>query len=354
MAHGLTALGDFSCRATAIDLGSAMMRMYVEGRGIVASEPSAIARADDTGRMLATGTSALALAHRECGVRLIHPIRNGVPAETGETEDLLRYLLRTHHRRRYMSKPRMAVTVPSVINQVQLGAVRTAAFAAGARQLTLIPTPIAAAAGAGLPSHGEDVAIVADIGAHVTDVGVVLSGELLTGHIALVGGSTMDEAIAAYVRREYGLIIAPLAAETVKLAVGTATVPREDRRTLVHGKDRDTDLPRTVEVSSADIHAAISTSLDAIVRAVRTAVAAAPPEMAGHFFSSGITLTGGGARLAGLDELIRTGTGLRARVAENAAEATVRGAASLLRPIKGFESNRLPPLGHRRRALARH
>jgi rod shape-determining protein MreB len=330
-----------------------MVRMYVDGRGIVSSEPSAIARCDDTGRILATGTSALALANRGYGVRLIHPIRNGVPAESDETEDLLRHLLRRHHRFRYMAKPRMAVTIPSVINQVQLAAVRAVAFGAGARRLTLIPTPIAAAFGAGLPSRGEDVAIVADIGAHVTDVGVVLSGELLTGHVALVGGTTMDEAIATRIRREHGLLIAPLTAETVKLAVGSAISPHEERRALVHGKDRDTDLPRTVEVSSADIHSAIAAPLEAIVRAVRTAIAGAPPELAGHFFSSGITLTGGGARLAGLDEMIQASTGLRTRVAENAAEVTVRGAAGLLRPIRGYESNRLPPLGHRRRALAR-
>jgi rod shape-determining protein MreB len=186
----------------------------------------------------------------------------------------------------------------------------------------------------------------------VTDVGVVMAGELLTGHVALVGGATMDEAITALVRREYGLHIAPLTAETLKLAVGTAVWPEDDRRTLVHGKDRDTDLPRTVEVSAARVHDAISAPLEAIVRAVRTAIAAAPPELAGHFFSTGITLTGGGSRLHGLDELIRQGTGLRARVAENAAEATVRGAAGLLRPIRGYESNRLPPLGHRRRSLA--
>ncbi|MFB4319516.1 rod shape-determining protein [Actinomadura sp. 21ATH] len=347
MAHGLTALGDLSCRATAIDLGSAMVRMYVDGRGLVASQPSAIARELGTGRLLATGTAALALANREHGVRLVQPIRDGVPAEAEETEDLLRHLLRTHHRRRYMAKPRMAITVPSQISQVQLGAVRLAAFGAGARRLTLVPVPIAAAAGAGLPARGEDVAIVADIGAHVTDVGVVMGGELLTGHTARVGGTTMDEAIAAHVRREYGLLIAPLTAETVKLAVGAAVPPDRDVQTIVHGKDRDTDLPRTAEVSAAGIHEAIAPALDAVVRAVRTAIADSPPEMAGHFFSSGITLTGGAARMPGLADLIRESTGLRARVAENAAEATVRGAATLLRPIRGYESNRLPPLGHR-------
>ncbi|MFF5258356.1 rod shape-determining protein [Actinomadura viridis] len=337
----LSRLSDFPCRATAIDLGSATVRIHVDGRGIVASEPSAVARARDTGRVLATGTSALALAGRERGVRLVHPIRNGVPAEAEDTEGMLRALLRSHLRGGYMAKPRMAVTVPSGINQVELGAVRAVAYGAGARRLTVVPTPIAAAAGAGLPAEGEDVAIVADVGAHVTDVGVVLSGELLSSNVALVGGSTMDQAIIAHTRREYGLVIAPVTAEAAKLSVGSA-IAVDDRQVLVHGVDVRTGLPHTAVLTSGEVHAAIAPALAAIVRAVHAAVTDCPPEMAGHFISAGITLTGGGARLPRLDELVQEETGLCARVAPNAADATVTGAAELLRPLRKYDPGWTP------------
>jgi rod shape-determining protein MreB len=337
--HGRRRLSDFPCRATAVDLGSATVRMHVHGRGIVASQPSAIARCTRTGRMLATGTAALTLASNERGVTLVHPIRDGVPADADETEALLRFLLRSHHRMRHMAKPHMAIAVPSAINQVQQGAVREAAFNAGARRLLLVPVPIAAAHGAGLPGAGEDVAIIADIGAQVTDVGVLLGGELVGSHTALVGGAAMDQAVMARARWGYGLLIGPVTAEAAKLELGTATPDRApDRVAVVHGKDRHSDLPCRAVMSSADVHDAIAPALRAIVRAVRTAVAAAPPEMARDFLSVGVTLTGGAARLDGLDELIRRETGLRAQVAPNAAEAVVLGTAELLRPAQRHDA----------------
>ena len=331
--HGRRRLSDFPCRATAIDLGSATVRMHVHGRGIVASQPSAIARCSRTGRMLATGTGALTLASNERGVRLVRPIRDGVPTDVDETESLLRHLLRSHHRMRHMAKPHMAIAVPSAITQVQQSAMREAAFNAGARRLLLVPVPVAAAYGAGLVEGPDDVAIVADIGAQVTDVGVLLGGELVGSHTARVGGGAMDEAIRARARWGYGMLIGPVTAEAAKLELGTATPDRTpDRVAVVHGKDRHSDLPCRAVMSSADVHEAIAPALREIVRAVRTAVAAAPPEMARDFLSVGVTLTGGAARLHGLDELIRRETGLSARVAPNAAEAVVLGAAELLRP----------------------
>ncbi|GAA2433993.1 rod shape-determining protein [Actinomadura vinacea] len=331
--HGRRRLSDFPCRATAVDLGSATVRMHLHGRGIVARQPSAMARCARTGRLLATGTLALTLASNERGVTLVHPIRNGVPAETDETESLLRFLLRSHHRMRHMAKPNMVVAVPSTVNQVHLAAVREAAYGAGARRLMIVPAPVAAAHGVGIPGSGEDVAIIADIGAQVTDVGVLLGGELVGSHSALVGGAAMDEAIIARARWKYGLVIGPVTAEAAKLELGTATPDQgPDRVAVVHGKDRHSDLPCRAVLSSTDVHAAIAPALGAIVRTVRTAVSAAPPEMARDFLSVGITLTGGAARLPGLDELIRRETGLRARVAPDAADAVVLGAAELLRP----------------------
>ncbi|WP_395103435.1 rod shape-determining protein [Actinomadura sp. SCN-SB] len=339
MAHqGRARLGDFPCRATAVDLGSATVRMHVNGRGVVASEPSAIARSASNGRLLAAGTAALDLAG-ERGVKLIRPIRNGVPAEAADTESLLRSLMRSCHRwhyKAYMAKPRMAVTVPSGITQVQLGAVRAAAYGAGARGLTIVATPLAAAAGVGLPKNPEDVVVVADIGAQVTDVGVIIGTELLGSRTALVGGITLDEAIMAQARWEYGLVLAPSTAESVKLRIGAA-MPGRDGVALVHGKDKYSELPCTAVLTSADVREAIGPPLAAIVEAVRAGIAVAPPELAAAICASGITLTGGSAALPGLDELISKETGLPVRVAPNTLNAAVTGAASFLQRCRDMD-----------------
>lgn len=331
---------DFAGRDTAIDLGSATVRMHVEKNGVVCREPSLLARSRQTGRILALGTPAREMAGRNPDVTLVRPIREGAPTETDEAEWLMRRLVRHHHRKHYMARPRVVATVPSGMTPVHYRALQFAAYQAGARRLTLVPTPIAAAIGMGMTSAGRpEVAVVANIGADLTDVGVIAFGGLVTSHTAAVGGAAMDRAIIRLVRREQGVALSAAAAEQAKLEVG-AVPPlgrRPARQTVVTGRDVASGLPRQVVLTTADVQRAIEVPLARIIEAIRAGLTGCGPEVSGDLLSVGVTLTGGCARLPGLDRLIRERVGLAARVGDETGDAAVLGAAEVLRSAGGEE-----------------
>ncbi|MBT2211635.1 MULTISPECIES: rod shape-determining protein [Actinomadura] len=333
---------DYAGRDTAIDFGSATVRMHVRGRGVVCREPSLLARSRRSGRILALGVPAQQMAGRSPDVRLVRPIREGAPTETDEAEYLMRHLVRTHHRRHYMARPRLVMTVPSGLSSVHYRALQFSAYQAGARRLTLVPTPIAAAAGMGLIESGPEIAVVADIGAEVTDVGVIAFGGLVTSHTAHVGGTTLDRAIAALVRREHGVALSPAAAEAAKIAVGA--VPRigrhPARQTSVEGREVVSGLPRRLVLTTTDVQRAIEGPVARIVEAIRTGLGGCSPEISGELLSVGVTLTGGSARLPGLDRLIRERTGLDAWLGDDTGDAAVIGAAGVLRAAGSPPSTR--------------
>ncbi|POM26689.1 Rod shape-determining protein MreB [Actinomadura rubteroloni] len=323
---------DFPGRRTALDIGGATLRMHVAGRGIVASEPTVLARCTASGRTLGIGEQALAVAERRGGVELVRPVRCGVPCDTADVEIMVRKLLRTHHRSHYMARPHMAVTAPSVMTPLQEQTMEDVAYRSGARKVTVVPVPLAAAVGAGLAASGREVAAVADIGAHTTDVGVLAFGSLVASVTAPVGGDMLDRAIVSWVREERGLTISVRTAEDAKIAVGAldARGRRRRQRTLVHGKDLITGLPRGEVLTAQDVARAIESPVRAIADAVRRGLADCPPDMAAEMVGAGLTLTGGTARLPGLHRLLAADTGLPTRVAPNAEIAAVTGAAELL------------------------
>ncbi|MFI0372296.1 rod shape-determining protein [Actinomadura sp. 1N219] len=331
---------DFAGRDTAIDLGSATVRMHVRDRGVVCREPSLLARCRRTGRILALGGPAQEMAGRNPDVTLVRPIRRGAPTETDEAEYLMRHLVRKHHRRHYTARPRLVVTVPSGLSSVHYRALQFSAYQAGARRLTLVPTPIAAAIGMGMTSSARpEVAVIADIGADVTDVGVIAFGGLVTSHTAHVGGASLDRAIVAMVRREQNVSLSVSAAETAKLAVG-AVPPlgrRPVRQTVVHGRDIATGMPREVVLTTVDIGRAIAGPVAEIVEAIGAGLAGCSPEISGDLLSVGVTLTGGCARLPGLERLIRDRTGLAARIGDDTGDAAVLGAGEVLRSAHSQE-----------------
>ncbi|WP_033423919.1 rod shape-determining protein [Actinomadura flavalba] len=322
---------EFPGRGTALDIGSHTLRMHVAGRGIVASEPTALARCRRTGRTLAIGAPALEMAGTRGDVELVRPVRAGVPSDSDDVETLVRRLLRAHHRAHYLARPHMAVTAPSVQTPLQRRTIEEVAFRTGARKVTVVPKPLAAAIGAGL-DFDTDIVVVADIGAHVTDVGIVAFGGLVSSVTAPVGGAAFDHAIASWLRDERGLLIGDLVAETAKLAAAELE-PRGRRRrrqALVHGKDVRTGLPRGEVVTTPELERAIQAPLQAIIDVVQRGLAECPPDMAGDLVTSGLTLTGAGARLPGLDRRLRRETGVQCNVAGNAPDAAVEGAAALL------------------------
>ncbi|MEU5876149.1 rod shape-determining protein [Spirillospora sp. NPDC047279] len=324
------------CRDTAIDLGGRTVRMHVRGRGVVASEPAVLARSVGNDRVLAFGVRALELAARRGDVALVRPISDGVPAEAVEAEILLRRMIHAHHRLRVMAKPRIAVVVPSSLTQVQSRAVREVAFQAGARRVDLVPKPFAAAVGAGvLPSRAEGLALVADIGARLTDVGVTGRGTVVSARVVRVGGIRLDEAIAAYALRRYDVALSPAAAERARRTVGVVPPGDAGRATRVRvpclRPEARPGPGRTQEVllTSGDVRRAVAAPLTAVVDTIVDVLATCPPDLAGGLLASGLTLTGGAARMPGLAEFVAAETGMPVRVAADPVYAAVRGAARL-------------------------
>ncbi|MFA1550965.1 rod shape-determining protein [Actinomadura chokoriensis] len=339
-AIGRDAMWDFAGRDTAIDLGSDTVRMHVRDHGVVCREPSVLARSRETGHILALGLPAREMAGRNPDVTLVRPIREGAPTETDEAEYLMRHLVRRHHRRHYTARPRLVVTVPSGMTSVHYRALQFSAYQAGARRLTLVPTPIAAAIGMGMTSSTRpEIAVIACIGADVTDVGVIAFGGLVTSHTAHTGGSSLDKAIVTLVRREHNVALSRSSAEAAKLAVGA--VPPLGRRpmkqTVVTGRDIATGMPREIVLTTQDVARAISGPVAEIVEAIGAGLIGCSPEISGDLLSVGITLTGGCAQLPGLDRLIRDRTGLEARLGDDNGDAAVLGAGEVLRSARTQE-----------------
>ena len=325
---------EFAGRDTAIDMGSATVRMHLKDRGVVCREPSLLARCRHTGRILALGVPARAMAGRNPDVTLVRPVREGAPTETDAAEYMMRALVRRHQKRHYTARPRLVVTVPSGLTSVHYRALRFSAYQAGARRLTLVPTPIAAAVGMGMTSSlRSEITVIADIGSDVTDVGVIAFGGLVTSRTTLIGGSALDRAIVDLVRREHHVALSRSAAEAAKLEVGA--VPPLERRpvgqTVVHGRDIASGMPRSLVLTTVDIGRAIADPVSEIVDAIGAGVTGCSPEISGDLLSVGVTLTGGCSRLPGLERLIRDRTGLAARVGDDTGDAAVLGAGEILR-----------------------
>ncbi|SEG91195.1 rod shape-determining protein MreB [Thermomonospora echinospora] len=347
-------LRDFPCRDTTVDLGSRTARVHVRGRGVLAV-PSLLATSAQTGGFLAAGEKALAIRAQTPGdVLFSWPFEGGVPADPQAVQWLLRHLLRIAHRRRYLANPRLALAVPSQITDVQLRALSAAATSVGARWLAMVPVPLAAAIGAGLPLDEPRAVMVVDLGAVVTDIAVMSLGSIAAARTVRVGGQDLDEAIARHVREEKGVLLGADVAATLKARFGAgpqrgfASAPF-----LVHGRDSDNGLPRPVMLSPADVTAAVSGPLDTLMEAIRTTLAACPPDMVCDLARDGVTLTGGGARLAGLTALVQARTGLPARVAgDDPANVVVLGAAELLEHARDFRRRRVPHRDRRQGFMA--
>jgi rod shape-determining protein MreB len=314
----------------AVDLGTANTLVYVRGQGIVLNEPSIVALKD--GVVLAAGHEAKAMLGRAPGsISVIRPLRHGVIADFDSTEKMLHYFIRKTHQRRSIVHPRVVVTVPSGITQVEKRAVRQSAKQAGAREAYLIEEPIAAALGAGLPVAEPGANMIVDIGGGTTEVAVIsLSGIVFSSSLR-IAGDDMNDAIAQHVRKSHGLLIGERRAEEIKLAIGSAYPNGRDTETIaVKGRDLTAGLPRTVYVSGAEIREALREPIEAIIEAMHGCLERTPPELAADIVDNGIKLTGGGSLLPGLAELLHRQTDLPITVSEDPLTCVVRGAGRLL------------------------
>ena len=305
----------------AIDLGTANTVVYVRGRGIVLNEPSVVAVDTRTGAVKAVGDAAKLMMGKTPGtIEAIRPLRDGVIADIDIAEQMIKHFIeKVHGKRRFMRWPEIVICVPSGSTKVERRAIRDAAQNAGASAVFLIEEPMAAAIGADMPVTEPIGSMVVDIGGGTTEVAVLSLRGLAYTTSVRVGGDKMDEAIVSYVRRNHNLLIGEATAERIKQELGCAKPPVDGIGKTVHIKGRDlvNGVPKEIQINQAQIAEAVSEPVAAIVDGVRIALENTAPELAADIVDQGIVLTGGGALLQGLDEVLRDETGLPVTIADD-------------------------------------
>jgi rod shape-determining protein MreB len=316
----------------AVDLGTANTLVYVRGKGIALNEPSVVAISHRNNSLLAVGEEARAMLGRAPGsIGVLRPLRHGVIADFDVTKRMLSYFIRKVHRRRSLVHPRIVLAVPSEITQVEKRAVRDSAREAGAREVYLIEEPMAAAIGAGFPVEAPGAHMIVDIGGGTTEVAIMSLAGLVYGKSLRIAGDEMIEAVIQHMRRTYNLLIGERQAEEVKITLGSAAPSgNESEKMQVKGRDLIDGLPRSITVTGDEIREALREPVGAIVAAIHTCLEQVPPELAADLVDTGITLTGGGALLRGLDRLLRQETALPITVSADPLTCVVRGAGKLL------------------------
>lgn len=317
----------------AIDLGTANTLVSVRGKGIVIREPSVVAIDKNDDRILAVGIEAKRMLGRTPGnIVAVRPLKDGVIADFDVTEAMLRYFIDKASEKRYVwtPRPRVVVCVPSGVTSVEKRAVFEATMSAGARQAYLIEEPMAAAIGADLPVEEPTGSMVIDIGGGTTEVAVIAMGGIVVSQSIRVAGDEFDQAILSHVRDAYNLAIGERTAEDIKIKVGSAVPLKDELDVEVNGRDVITGLPKTVRIESEEIRRALQKPLEEMVKAVKDALDATPPDLASDLMYYGILLTGGGALLRGLDVLLRDETGVSVNVSPTALDNVVNGCARVL------------------------
>jgi rod shape-determining protein MreB len=328
-------LGLFS-NDLAIDLGTANTLVFVRGKGIVCNEPSVVVIRRDDKKPIAVGAEAKRMIGKTpANISAIRPMKDGVIADFDATGEMLKYFIKKVHNRRSFISPRIIIGVPSGITQVEQRAVKDAAQMSGAREVYLIGEPMAAAIGVGLPVGEPSGNMIVDIGGGTTDVAVISLDGVVHSKAVRVGGDKMDEAIMAYIKRRYNLMIGDMTTEQIKINIGSAykTNTGEERVMEVKGRDLISGIPKTLTINEDEIREALDEPVNTILDTIKLILENTPPELAADIVDRGIVLAGGGALLRGLDLLIREETALPVIVAEDPITAVVRGVGKMLDEI---------------------
>jgi rod shape-determining protein MreB len=323
----------------AIDLGTANTLIFMRGEGVVLNEPSVVAIHQDATRggprtIAAVGSEAKRMLGRTpSNLTTIRPLKDGVIADFTVTEKMLQYFIKKVHSRKLFNlspSPRVLIGVPCGSTQVERRAIRDSAQNAGARDVYLIPEPMAAAIGAGMPVEEARGSMVLDIGGGTSEVAVISLGGIVYSASVRVGGDRFDEGIINYVRRHFGVLIGEPSAERIKLEIGSAYPSSEVREIEIKGRNLAEGVPRSFILNSNEILEALHEPLSGIIEVVKMALEATPPELSGDVAERGIVLTGGGALLRDIDRLIIEETGLNVTVAEDPLTCVVRGCGRIL------------------------
>jgi rod shape-determining protein MreB and related proteins len=315
----------------AVDLGTANTLVYRPGQGIVLNEPSIVAVQRNTGKVVGCGADAWEMLGRTPGnIRAIRPMRDGVIADFQMAEHMLNHFIAKAHKRRTLLNPRIVISIPSEITEVERRAVIDSSYRAKASEVHLVEQPLVAALGAGMPVTEPQGNMIVDIGGGTTDIAIISLSGIVYSRSLRIAGYRMDEAIIDYARRRFGLLIGERTADRVKIEIGSAYPLPTPLSFPVKGRDLTLGLPRTVIMHDEDIREALVEPLNAIVAAIMLALEHAPPELGGDIFDRGIILTGGGSMLRGLDERIHAETGVPVLRAEEPLTSAVLGTGKML------------------------
>ncbi len=320
-----------------IDLGTANTLVYVRNQGIVLNEPSVVAIEKSSGKVLAIGSAAKEMMGRTPGtIAAIRPLKDGVIADFDIAEKLIADFIRRVVRNKFLMKPRVIISVPSGITEVEKRAVRDSAENAGAREVYLLQEPMAAAIGVGLPVEQPTGSMVIDIGGGTSEIAVIALNGIVDVTSIRVAGDELSDAIIMYLKKNYNLAIGELTAEEIKITIGSAFPLEKELSMDIRGRDLVAGVPKTLKLSSVQVREALSETIDIIVEAVRQALERTPPELASDILERGIILTGGGALLRGLDKRLRQETNLPVNVADDPLTCVARGTGKVLEDFTAY------------------
>jgi len=328
---------DFISSDIGIDLGTANTLVFVRGQGIVLNEPSVVAVERATDKVLAVGSAAKEMLGRTPGeIAAIRPLKDGVIADFEISEKLLSNFIKRVIRHRYLMKPRVVISVPSGITEVEKRAVRDSAENAGAREVFLLQEPMAAAIGVGLPVDQPSGVMVIDVGGGTSEIAVIALNGIVNNISIRIAGDEMNDAVVMYLKKNYNILIGELTAEEIKIKIGSAYPLEKEISLEIKGRDLVAGVPKNLKLSSAQIREALVEPIDRIVEAVRQSLEKTPPELASDILDRGIILTGGGALLRGLDKRLREETNLPVIAAEDPLTCVVRGTGKVLENMQMY------------------
>ncbi|MBC8586039.1 rod shape-determining protein [Youxingia wuxianensis] len=317
-----------------IDLGTANTLIFMKGKGIIMREPSVVAvdTRNDTVRYV--GKEAKEVIGRTPGsIVAVRPLKDGVIADFDITASMLQIFIKKVFNNSMLARPRVIICIPSGVTEVERRAVKEAAFKAGAKHVSIIEEPMAAAIGANLPVAEATGSMVVDIGGGTSEVAVISLGGIVAAKSVRVGGDELDVSIIQYIKKKYNLLIGERTAEDIKIQIGSAYPYEGEGSMNIKGRDLMDGLPKNIEITSLEIREALADPLSMVLDAIRTTLERTPPELSADIIDHGITLTGGGALLRGLGELISKETGMPVYTAENPLDCVAMGTGKVLDDI---------------------
>ncbi len=329
-------------RDIGIDLGTANVLIHVKGKGIVLNEPSVVALDKNTGKVLAVGEEARRMVGRTPGnIIAIRPLKDGVIADFDVTEAMLKHFINKLNVKGFLSKPRILICCPTNITSVEQKAIKEAAEKSGGKKIYLEEEPKVAAIGAGMDIFQPSGNMVVDIGGGTTDVAVLSMGDIVTASSIKMAGDTFDAEILSYIKREYKLLIGERTAENIKIQVATVFPESRSEEIDIRGRDMVTGLPRTLTIKSKEIEKALREPVSAIVQAAKSVLERTPPELSADIIDRGVILTGGGALLHGIDQLLAEELRVPVLIAENPMECVAIGTGVMLENLDKLPRRKL-------------